>query len=118
MCQPVLLYGSNCINLSSTDIKTMETSQGKIIKQSLVLSKHSRKTNLLQALNINKVGHNIIHNTLSLWNRLFCVKSLTQTLCSYLYGDFLSTGNTVTGTLLSRIHWGPNTLMLKLLLDE
>ena len=25
------LYGSDCINLSSTDIKTMETSQRKII---------------------------------------------------------------------------------------
>ena len=73
MCQPVLLYGSDCINLSSTDIKTMETSQGKIIKQSLGLSKYSRNTNLLQALNINKVSHNIIHSTLSLWNRLFCV---------------------------------------------
>ena len=103
MCQPVLLYGSDCINLSSTDIKTMETSQGKIIKQSLGLSKYSRNTNLLQALNINKVSHNIIHSTLSLWNRLFCVKSPTQTLCSYLYGEFLSTGNTVPGTLLSRI---------------
>ena len=54
ICQPVLLYGSDCINLSSTDIKTMETSQRKIIKQSLGL----------QAQNINKV--NIIHNTLSL----------------------------------------------------
>ena len=94
---------SDCINLSSTDIKTMETSQGKIIKQSLGLSKYSRNTNLLQALNINKVSHNIIHSTLSLWNRLFCVKSPTQTLCSYLYGEFLSTGNTVPGTLLSRI---------------
>ena len=84
MCQPVLLYGSDCINLSSTDIKTMDTSQGKIIKQSLGLSKHSRNTNLLQALNINKVSHTINHSTLSLWNRLFCVESPTQTLWSYL----------------------------------
>ena len=63
ICQPVLSYGSDCINLSSTDIKTMETSQRKIIKQSLGLSKYSRKTNLLQAQNINKVNHNIIHIT-------------------------------------------------------
>ena len=93
ICQPVLLYGSNCINLSSTDIKTMETSQRKMIKQSLGLSKYSRNTNLLQAQNINKVSHNIIHNTLSLWNRLFCVKS-TKILCSYVYADGHYTGNT------------------------
>ena len=93
ICQPVLLYGSNCINLSSTDIKTMEISQCKMIKESLGLSKYSRNTNLLQAQNINKVSHNIIHNTLSLWNRLFCVKS-TKILCSYVYADFLYTGNT------------------------
>ena len=48
------LYGSDCINLSSTDIKTRETSQRKIINQSLGLSKYSRNTNLLQAQNINK----------------------------------------------------------------
>ena len=41
--------------MSSTDIKTMETSQRKMIKQSLGLSKYSRNTNLLQAQNINKV---------------------------------------------------------------
>ena len=87
------LYGSDCINLSSTDIKTMETSQRKIIKQSLGLNKYFRNTNLLQAQNINKVSHNIIHNTLSLWNRLFCLKS-TKILYSYLYVDFLYTGNT------------------------
>ena len=93
ICQPVLLYGSNCINLSSTDIKTMETSQCKMIKESLGLSNYSRNTNLLQAQHINKVSHNIIHNTLSLWNRLSCVKS-TKILCSYVYADFLYTGNT------------------------
>ena len=102
ICQPVLLYGSNCINLSSTDIKTMETRQRKMIKESLGLSKYSRNTNLLQAQNINKVSHNIIHNTLSLWNRLFCVNNPLKyyvRTCMQIF--FTLVIRTVTWSLLS-----------------
>ena len=87
----------------------METSQSKIIKQSLGHSKYSRNTNLLQAQNINKVSHDIIHNMLSLWNRLFCVKS-TKIVCSY--ADFLYTGNTYCSMksplyIIVDIGWSP-----------
>ena len=87
ICQPVLLYGSNCINLSSTDIKTMETSQRKMIKQSLGLSKYSRNTNSRielaliilepgQNWNINETfGFNILEVSINTKKRLTNVKN-------------------------------------------
>ena len=76
-------------------LKLWKPANGKYkTKLGTLNSKYSRKTNLLQAQNILiTVSHNFIHNTLSLWNRLFCVK-YTKILCSYVYADFLYTGNT------------------------
>ena len=63
-----------------------------IIQKSLGLSKYSRSTNLLHALNISKIYDIITRNSVSLWNRIFNVNSATRTVCSYLYSMYIQCG--------------------------
>ena len=97
------MYGAESLDLSNKDIKKMETCQGNIIKKSLGLSKFSHSTEILCALNINKIHHTSVQNSISLWNRLFSVNSPTTSLCSDLYGNYLQDGSIIPGTLLSKI---------------
>ena len=53
--QPVLLYGSESMHVNTKHIQKMETCQGNIIMKYLGLSKYSRSTTLLHALNISKL---------------------------------------------------------------
>ncbi len=47
ICQPSLTYGLECINIPHRDLQSLNTVQGKRIKQSLGLSKHSHNTQLM-----------------------------------------------------------------------
>ncbi len=53
--QPILLYGMDCIPLSNTGKQKLESTHGNLLKQSLGLNKLLHSSNLLKALNVNKI---------------------------------------------------------------
>ena len=52
ICQPTLTYGLECMSSTAVQMRRLESVQGRLIKQSLVLSKLSHNTALLKTLNI------------------------------------------------------------------
>ncbi len=103
ICQPSLTYGLECINISDKDLQNLNTVQGKLIKQSLGLSKHSHNTQLLEAMSIKSVTDIVVRNTVGLYHRIFKVASPTRTMNFYLMSLYLLNGTLVPGSLLERI---------------
>ncbi len=44
ICQPTLIYGTDCMNVTDTELSKLDSSQCKLLKQSLGLSKRSHNT--------------------------------------------------------------------------
>ena len=53
--QPVLVYGCATININPGAIKTLEKTQGRLVKSALGLPKYCRNTPLLKALKIRTI---------------------------------------------------------------
>ena len=71
--QPVLVYGCATINISLGAMKTLEKTQGRLVKSALGLPKYCRNTPLLKALGIRTIRLVVNNNQLSimlnaLWN--------------------------------------------------
>ena len=84
-------------------MRRLESVHGKLIKQSLGLSKLSHNTALFKALNIEKIEDIVNRNMLSLYNRIIKVESPARRLMQHLLSRFLFYGKTVPGTLLDRV---------------
>ncbi|KAK2163101.1 hypothetical protein NP493_1481g00019 [Ridgeia piscesae] len=56
-------------------MRRLESVQGRLIKQSLELSKLPHNTALLKAPNIEKIEDIVNRNVLSLYNRIYTVES-------------------------------------------
>ncbi|KAK2186251.1 hypothetical protein NP493_207g00021 [Ridgeia piscesae] len=76
-------------------MRRLESVQGRLIKQSLGLSKLSHNTALLKALNIEKIEDIVNRNVLSLYNRIFKVESPARRLMQHLLSRFICYGKTV-----------------------
>ena len=63
MCQPVLSYGLETINLKNNTIKRLEILQGNLLKQALGFSKTARSTNLMKILGVLSIEERIKRNT-------------------------------------------------------
>ena len=103
ICQPTLTYGLECMGSTAIQMRRLESAQGKLIKQSLGLSKLSHNTALLKTLNIEKIDDIVNRNVLSLYNRIFKVESPARRLMQHLLSRFICYGETVPGTLLDRV---------------
>ena len=73
--QPVLTYGMECMSYSKDQFRRMESTQGRLIKQCLCLSKSSHNTAMLKALNIEKVQNIVDRNVLNWYHRIFKIES-------------------------------------------
>ena len=62
LCQPVLNYGIECISNFNDHFRRMKSTQDRLIKQCLGLSKRSHNSVVLKLLNIDKVQHRIFLN--------------------------------------------------------
>ena len=72
ICQSTLTDGLGCVHNSTVQMRRLESVQGKLI--SLGLNKRAHDTNILRALNINKVQDIANINALSLHTRIFKVE--------------------------------------------
>ena len=84
-------------------MRRLESAQGRLIKQSLGLSKLSHNTALRKTLYIEKFEDIVNRNILSLYNRIFKVESPARRLMQHLLSRFICYGETVPGTLLDRV---------------
>ena len=99
ICQPVLTYRMECMSYSKDQIRRMESSQGRLIKQCLGISKRSHNTAMLKAPNIDKV-QNIVHrNVLNLYHRIFKIESPARSLMQFLHVRYITYGTTVQGSV-------------------
>ena len=57
MCQPILLYGSDCMQLGKLGKQKLETSQSNLLKRCLELSKRCHSTGVLRALNVKSIAN-------------------------------------------------------------
>ena len=103
ICQPTLTNGLECMSSTAIQMRRLEYVQGRLIKQSLGLSKLSHNTALLKALNIEKIKDIVNRNVLSLYNRIFKVESRARRLMQHLLSRFICYDKTVPGTLLDRV---------------
>ena len=78
--QPILTYGCFTIKLKSNDIDDLEKVQASLIKAALGLSKYSRNTPILRALNIKKIGRILDERHLSLTRAALHNTSKSRTL--------------------------------------
>ena len=81
----------------------LESVQGRLIKQSLELSKLSHNMAFLKALNIDKIKDIVNKNVLSLYNRIFKVESPARRLMQHLLSRFICYDEMVPGTLSDRV---------------
>jgi len=97
ICQPVLLYGSDAVNISKKGLSRMESTQGNLIKQCLGLSHRARSTSLLQALCIPSIKDKIKQSIASLLRRAFTVHSPCKDFMSYFLSLYISRGQLIPG---------------------
>ena len=103
ICSPVLMYGMDGIPVSTSDMKMLDTTQGNLVKQSMGLSKRVHTTELLESLNIPRPGSIVHRNTLSLYNRMFLVKTSLLDLTSHFLSEYLVHNTIIPGTIVSDI---------------
>ncbi|KAK2180202.1 hypothetical protein NP493_453g00018 [Ridgeia piscesae] len=84
-------------------MRRLESVQGRLIKQSLGLSKLSHNTALLKTLNIERIEDIVNRNVLSLYNRILRVESPARRLMQHLLSRFIFYGETIHGTLLDMV---------------
>ncbi len=103
VCSPSLLYGVECLPLTEKDRQQLGSAISSMIKQSLMLSKYSHHSHLLQAMNIEPVSHSINTRITKLFAKSLSVSSPYRSLCTYLLSKYIYTGTIVKGTLLELV---------------
>ena len=103
ICQPVLTYGMECMSYSKDQFRRMESTQGRLVKQCLGLSKSSHNTAMWKALNIEKVQNIVDRNVLNLYHRIFKIESPARSIIQFLLARYITYGTTVPGTLIDRV---------------
>ena len=85
--QPILTYDCFTIKLNPKDIDAHEKAQASLIKSALSLSKYSKNTPILRALNIKKIGRIFDERHLSLTRAALHNTSKSRTF--YLHSVYL-----------------------------
>jgi len=76
--RPTLTYACAAIPMNQQDMKALESCQGKLVKQSLKVSKLCHSSNLLTAMRIHKLEMTIKMQTLGLLRSNMLIKSAAQ----------------------------------------
>lgn len=103
ICQPVLTYGFECLDINNRDVSILNTTQANCIKQSLGFSKRVRSTYLLNSIDISTASDCIAKLTCSLLNRIMCIPSSVQSLCSLFLSMYICDNVLIPGTLVERV---------------
>ena len=97
------MYGIEYLNISNKCVKELQSTQGFIMKQVCGLSKRSRHSGLLQAVNIDSANVYINNATKTLYRRLCATDSITRNLCIHFLNKYIVHGTLIPGTIIDRI---------------
>ena len=100
LCQPVLLYGLECVNVSCRMVRDLETLQGNLVKQVLGLSKSSHASGLLQAMAVFSIRECVKTQSTSLMRHIFSTQFPVQGLTNYFLSQYIVKGELAPGTLV------------------
>ena len=103
ICQPTLMYGTECLDLNTKCINSIQSAQGSVMKQVCGLGKRSHHSAILQALEITHASTHINDSTKSLFKRICSTDSPTRDVCIYFMNLFIVDRVLVPGTLIDRI---------------
>ena len=103
ICCPTLTYGIECLSLTATQMKALESTQGTLIKSSLRIGKRSRSSSLLKAMAIQPVKDTLKQKTVSLYHSVCQVPGPASDVCLEQLREFNMTGQVTHGTLLARV---------------
>ncbi len=116
--KPILKYGCATINTNGDKlIKDLEKCQGMLIKSALGLSKYSRNTHLLRALNITQIKYTIMHEQMSILKRSLIGTSRARSFYIYM----LHQNEQCDNSLVSRVSHVCNTFsfsFIKYIFDD
>ncbi len=84
MIQPILLYATQSLSLSKSDIVEMDKLQAKLRKSALGFTKYYRTTPLLNAMNVNRIANLRNIYTVDLLKSMFFSRSQAIEFYSYL----------------------------------
>jgi hypothetical protein len=103
ICSPTLSYGLECLNISTGELKRLESLQGTLVKNSIGIGKRSRNSSLLSAMKITNMSTVIKQKTVSLLYNICQVPGPASDLCVELIHQYIRTGKCTPGTLISRV---------------
>ena len=103
ICQPTLLYGMECVNLTNVMKNKLNSIQGTCIKSAWGLAKRHHHSNLLEAIGVRPVDVQIQRRTLSLFRNIIQIQSPARDLCDYFLALYISSGKLYDGTLTERL---------------
>ena len=87
--RPILLYGTHCIKLTQKSLKDLESTQAKLLKAALCLSKICRTTPLIDAFHVPSVARSIEINRLNLLRSAMNTDSIGSEYLSHIVGDHI-----------------------------
>lgn len=103
ICSPTLSYGIECLNISPTELKRLESFQGTLVKNCIGIGKRSHSSSLLSAMQIPSVYDILKQRTMSLLYNICQVPGPASDLCLELACQYVRTGKCVPGTLIARV---------------
>ena len=94
------MYAIGTCNISSVDLKRLESFQGTIIKNIVYLGRRCHHSALLEALDIPKIKHHIFKQRAGLLKRVWNV--ITPCIVIELLKIYIAKGNILTQMLFMR----------------
>jgi len=100
---PLMYYSTECIPLTTGDIKTLNSAQGKIIKNVLGLSKRNHHSALFEALKIDDAFKHVTKLSCAFYRRVFGVNTPLLRLQSLALADYMVHRKPVPNTLIHKL---------------
>ena len=101
---PSLLYSMCTGPLSNSELRRIESFQGQMIKSALYLNKRAHHSDLLKAMNVNKIEEVLNQQRISLLQRVFKASvSSYSILCTELMSQYAIGGVIPNNTLVGNI---------------
>ena len=105
--QPCLNYGAHAIDLSTTELRALDTTHSNLIKWSLGLSKFCRSTPLLRALGVQRIPAMRDHQSVNLLKRCLAGSSAAST---FYWSLIHNRDIDVTRTLVNKLNLVDNSI--------
>lgn len=100
---PMMTYGMETIPLSKRDLKTLNSTQGAVVKRVMGIPKRSHHTRLLDALRLKTIDDIINTNTQKLYHRVFSCQSPAKELQMRLLTEYITTGICPKDSMIHRL---------------